>query len=254
MTPVTQGRRRSDAPISDAERAIQRASRLFLLVLIAFWTLIALIGYGIAHAGSVPEACRPYQREITKQAHNAFGIVRPPIANLAAQMQQESSCNPKAKSPFAAGLTQFTPGTASDMAKRYPTELGAADPLNPQWAIAAQALYMRDMTLSAPGTTECDTWGFGLSAYNGGAGWLARDRAVCARTPGCDIDRWFGHVADTPDKRRAPQFIAENRSYPQRILLTLVPNYAAADYPGATLFCGVQAGVSTTAPVPKATP
>lgn len=252
MTPA---RRRSDAPLSEAEREIVRSSRLFLVALLAFWMLVWLAAYGLAHAGSVPEACRAYQREITIQAHNAFGIVDPPIAVLAAQMQQESSCNPKAKSPFASGLTQFTPATATDLSSKYPTQLGAADPLNPKWAIAAQALYMRDLTRAAPGATWCDTMAFGLSSYNGGSGWLARDRAMCARVePTCDKDRWFGNVELTPDKRRAPQFIAENRGYPQRILLTLLPNYVLADYPGGSLFCGVRAGATTTAPAPKATP
>jgi hypothetical protein len=244
-----QRRRVDDA--YDAELRVRRVwAWLTLIVLLLLWAMVgtAVIG-GMAHAGSIPEACRAYQREITVQAHNAFGIARPPIANLAAQMQQESGCNPSARSPFAAGLTQFTPGTASDMAKRYPTQLGAADPLNPRWAIAAQALYMRDLTDAAPGATECDTFAFGLSGYNGGAGWLARDRAVCLRTPGCDPGQWFGHVELTPDRRRAPQFIAENRGYPKRILLRLVPDYADAGYPGATLFCGVRAGSITTAPV-----
>ena len=86
MTPA---RRRSDAPLSEAEREIVRSSRLFLVALLAFWTLVGLAAYGLAHAGSVPEACRAYQREITIQAHNAFGIVDPPIAVLAAQMQQQ---------------------------------------------------------------------------------------------------------------------------------------------------------------------
>lgn len=234
-------------------RAERRAAWITLIVLLGFWTLVGAAVYGYAHAGSVPEACRAYQRDITIQAHNTFGIEKPPIAILAAQMQQESSCNPKAKSPFAAGLTQFTPGTAADLAAKYQTQLGAADPLDPKWAIAAQALYMRDLTRAAPGATWCDTMAFGLSSYNGGSGWLARDRAMCARVePTCDKDRWFGNVELTPDKRRAPQFIAENRGYPQRILLTLLPNYVLADYPGGSLFCGVQTGVKTTAP--KATP
>ena len=227
-------------------------------VLVLSWIIVALVAglvvagilaSGAAHA-QVPEACRAYERDITRQAHNTFGIADPPISVLAAQMQQESSCNPRAQSPFASGLTQFTPGTVKDMAKRYPTELGAADPFNPRWAIAAQALYMRDLTKATPGATWCDTWAFGLSGYNGGPGWLTRDRALCLLANGCDRNRWFGHVELTPDRKRAPHNIAENRGYPKRILLLLVPRYIAAAYPGGTQFCAVRSGSSTTAPTP----
>jgi len=220
----------------------------------AIWgVLIALIlAPMVARGADVPEACRKYQREITKQAHNVFGITNPPIAMLAAQMEQESACNPKARSPFAGGLTQFTPGTAADMAKKYPNELGAADPFNVSWAIAAQAYYMRDLMQETPGRTMCDTMAFGLAAYNGGSGWLARDRYQCFATPQCDHDRWFGHVEVTPDKRRAQQFIVENRGYPRRILLSLMPNYVKADYGGGSQFCDVRS-VTTFRTVPSTT-
>lgn len=218
-----------------------------LILLLAFWCLPALS----AAQSSVPERCRQYQRAITAQAQTLWGIDNPPIAILAAQVQQESGCNPMAKSPFAAGLTQFTPGTAADMAKRYPTELGAADPHNVGWAIAAQALYMRDLTQSTPGQTTCDTWAFGLSSYNGGLGWLRRDQGR-ARLAKRDPSVWFDSVEITPDKRRAPQFIKENRGYPQRILLKLTPIYAAAGY-GVGIVCRVHwfgnvvSGVRSTA-------
>lgn len=227
---------------------MDRRERIELALLLAFWCLP-----GICVAQSrVPEACFQYQREITAQAHNLWGIDNPPTAILAAQVQQESSCNPTARSPFASGLTQFTPGTAADMAKRYPTELGPADPLNVQWALAAQALYMRDLTLSAQGDTYCDTWAFGLSSYNGGLGWLRRDQAM-ARKVGRDPVIWFDSVEITPDPRRAERFIRENRGYPQRILLKLTPIYAKAGY-GVGVVCRVHwfgnvvSGVVTTAP------
>lgn len=238
------------------ERDAERWGWRLLGALVLSWIIVAIVaglivaalfGVGAARA-QVPEACRAYERDITRQAHNVFGITDPPVSVLAAQMQQESSCNPRAQSPFAAGLTQFTPGTAKDMARKYPTELGAADPFNPRWAIAAQALYMRDLTRAAPGATWCDTWAFGLAAYNGGPGWLVRDRAQCRLSPDCNPSRWFDHVADTPDRRRAPHNIAENRGYPKRILLLLVTRYIAAAYPGGSAWCAVRSGSSTTAP------
>lgn len=191
----------------------------------------------------VPERCRVYQRQITTEAHTVFGLSAP-VATLAAQIHQESGCRATAISPVGAqGLAQFMPSTAKDMARLYPTQLGPADPTNPAWAIKAQARYMRDLTRSTQGRTECDTWAFGLSAYNGGLGWVRRDQAACRgvaisddRCGPCDPAQWFGHVAMTPDPRRAPANIRENRGYPKRILLDLSPRYVTAGY-GRGVIC-----------------
>lgn len=191
----------------------------------------------------VPERCRVYQRQITTEAHTVFGLSAP-VATLAAQIHQESGCRATAISPVGAqGLAQFMPSTAKDMARLYPTQLGPADPTNPAWAIKAQARYMRDLTRSTQGRTECDTWAFGLSAYNGGLGWVRRDQAVCRgvaisddRCGPCDPAQWFGHVAMTPDPRRAPANIRENRGYPKRILFDLSPRYVTAGY-GRGVIC-----------------
>ena len=192
----------------------------------------------------VPERCRVYQRQITTEAHTVFGLSAP-VATLAAQIHQESGCRATAISPVGAqGLAQFMPSTAKDMARLYPTQLGPADPTNPQWAIKAQARYMRDLTRAAPGRTECDTWAFGLAAYNGGLGWVRRDQAACRaqvqpmadHCAPCDADSWFGNVELTPDPRRSPANIRENRGYPKRILLDLSPRYVTAGY-GRGVIC-----------------
>lgn len=191
----------------------------------------------------VPERCRVYQRQITTEAHTVFGLSAP-VATLAAQIHQESGCRATAISPVGAqGLAQFMPSTAKDMARLYPTQLGPADPTNPAWAIKAQARYMRDLTRSTQGRTECDTWAFGLAAYNGGLGWVRRDQAACRgvaisddRCGPCDPAQWFGHVAMTPDPRRAPANIRENRGYPKRILFDLSPRYVTAGY-GRGVIC-----------------
>lgn len=191
----------------------------------------------------VPERCRVYQRQITTEAHTVFGLSAP-VATLAAQIHQESGCRADAVSRVGAGgLAQFMPATARDMASIYPSELGPADVTNPRWAIKAQARYMRDLTRSTPGKTECDTWAFGLAAYNGGLGWVRRDQAACRgvaisddRCGPCDPAQWFGHVAMTPDPRRSPANIRENRGYPKRILLDLSPRYVTAGY-GRGVIC-----------------
>lgn len=83
---------------------------------------------------------------------------------------------------------------------------------------------MRDLMRAQPGRTECDTWAFGLSSYNGGLGWLRRDQAI-ARTKGVPADVWFGAVEVTADTRRAPANVKQNRDYPRRILILLAPAY-----------------------------
>lgn len=201
---------------------------LIVLAALALLGLWAVLGAVVTAHAAVPERCRAYQRQITAQAHTVFGPAAP-VATLAADIEQESACNPRAQSPYAKGLAQFTDSTAADMARRYPTELGPADPFNPSWSIAAQALYLRDLTRQNAGRTECDTWAFGLAAYNGGAGWLIRDRAA-ARAQGVPSDVWFGAVELTPDRRRAQWAITENRGYPRRILLTMTPIYVAGGY------------------------
>lgn len=189
----------------------------------------------------IPERCRAYQRTLTAAAHDRFGLSAP-VSTLAAQIHQESLCREFAESPVGAqGLAQFMPSTARWMAEIYPRELGPADPLNWRWAIQAQVLYMARLNAAAPGATECDTWAFGLSSYNGGAGWLARDRALCGRTAGCDRARWFGHVALTADPRRAPRNVRENRGYPERILRVLSPAYASQGW-GRAVECAGDGG------------
>lgn len=183
----------------------------------------------------VPARARQYQRQLTAEAHTVFGL-QAPIATLAGQLHQESGWAWNVSSGVGArGLAQFMPATADDLARQYPTELGPADPTNPAWAIKAQVRYMRDLMRAQPGRTECDTWAFGLSSYNGGLGWLRRDQAV-ARRKGIDADTWFGAVEVTADTRRAAANVKQNRDYPRRILVLLGPAYDAGGW-GRAVTC-----------------
>lgn len=202
-------------------------------VMAVLWLVLVFVLAARPAAAAPPEACRMYQRHLTAEAYSVLGP-NAPVALLAAQIQQESACRADATSRVGAqGLTQFMPATARDMAARYPRELGPADPLDWRWAISAQVRYMRDI-VREPWRTECDTWAAKLSAYNGGEGWVRRDQAVCraravqvATCDACIADRWYGHVEDSPDTRRAAHNIRENRGYPRRIMLTLQPRYAS---------------------------
>lgn len=212
------------------QRRPRTAFRLLALALFT-WACIALLTESRAYAAgvTVPERCRQYQRLLTGEARLVLGQAAP-TATLAAQIHQESGCRSDARSAVGAlGLTQFMPATARDMGERYPQQLGSVDPLYAPWAIGAQVRYMRDLMRRNPGVTECDTWAFGLSSYNGGEGWLRRDQAR-ARSEGVRADAWFGAVETTPDPRRAAWAVRENRGYPRRILLTIEPAYVAAGW------------------------
>jgi hypothetical protein len=72
---------------------------------------------------------------------------------------------------------------------------------------------------------EDDRWSMVLAAYNGGRGGLARDRALCAGTAGCDAGRWFGHVerhswrSKTTAAGYGRSFYDINRGYVRRVML-----------------------------------
>lgn len=184
----------------------------FALAFVAFLLLVAV------DALAQPAASLPYRRAVIREAHYVWGLDAP-IATMAGQIHQESHWRPLVCSPFACGLTQFTPATAAWIKKAYPGLLAGGTVYNPNWAIRAMVVYDKHIFDMLTAKTECDRWAFTLSAYNGGGGWLARDRQICRGKAGCDPSRWFSHVEFSPDRRRAPQFVKENRGYPRRILL-----------------------------------
>ncbi|UPG87011.1 transglycosylase SLT domain-containing protein [Luteibacter aegosomatis] len=202
--------------------------RAMLMWLVAI--IVGMASLNAAHAASVPSpAAKSWQRTVQREAHAVWGITAP-VSAFGAQIEQESAWRPNARSPYAGGLAQFTADTASDMARWYP-ELGPADPYDPRWAIRALVRYDYRLYNGVLGArSECDHWAMTLSAYNGGAGWLSRDRALCSRVSACDPSRWWGHVER--QSQRASWALTENRAYPSRILLTLQAPYAAAGWAG----------------------
>ena len=72
--------------------------------------------------------------------------------------------------------------------------------------------------------TFTDRLAFALSAYNGGAGGLSKDRMLCRSTPDCDPARWFGHVEKTSYKAKlavkgyGKSFFEINREYVHNVI------------------------------------
>lgn len=184
--------------------------------------LAALLAMTAAAAAvEPPRAALPYRATLTREAHFVWGL-NAPLPLFAAQIHQESAWQPRARSAYAAGLAQFTPDTADWMARRYP-ELGGADVYNPQWAMRALLRYDHWLYQQLDGADDCEHWAFVLSAYNGGLGWVQRDRRKAGQL-GLQPRRWFGSV-ETVNAGRAGWAFKENRSYPRGILLQLQPRY-----------------------------
>jgi soluble lytic murein transglycosylase-like protein len=176
----------------------------------------------------IPVRADGYSKLLEREAVHRFGLSAP-VALLAAQLHQESHWRADARSPYAQGLAQFTPDTAAWI-PGVCADIGPPNVWDARWSIRAQACYMRWLHGRISDTaTPCDRWAMVLSAYNGGLGWVIRDRAL-ASASGADRSRWFDHVERY--SQRAAWAIKENRDYPRRILHTLEPVYLAAGWPG----------------------
>tara|TARA_R110001592_G_scaffold363400_1_gene688158 strand:- start:26446 stop:27093 length:648 start_codon:yes stop_codon:yes gene_type:complete len=200
-----------------------------LVVLVLAGLLACLSAYA-----EVPASADHYRRDLTRIAQQEMGLGAP-VALFAAQIHQESNWRSTAKSPYAEGLTQFTPATAKWIAEIYP-DLGPAAPYSPSWAMRAMVRYdlhilARVKPWQARDIADCDKWAFTLSGYNGGPGWISRDRKQAKGTGACP-DVWWGAV-DRYSTRSAAAF-KENRHYVNRILNGLEPRYIAAGWPGAS--------------------
>lgn len=182
-----------------------------------------------AYADTIPRQAEQYRRTLIRAAHAEWGLDAP-IAMLAAQVHQESAWRADARSPVGAqGLAQFMPGTSAWMAELYPKTLGANQPFNPGWALRAMVVYDRWLyARNQTAASGCDRWAFVLSAYNGGLGWVIRDRKL-ASAKGADQLVWFDSVERHNAGRSTGNF-RENRHYPRVILLRWEPMYVAAGW------------------------
>lgn len=176
---------------------------------------------------AIPQASARYRIALEREAAAQFGLSAP-VARLAAQIHQESAWRPNAASPYAQGLAQFTPATAAWLPDVCPG-VGPPDVWDAHWSLRAIACYDAYLHARVTAASACDRWSFTLSAYNGGLGWLNRDRNRASST-GLDPARWFGHVETT--SARAQWARVENRDYVRRVLLLLEPAYLAAGWPG----------------------
>lgn len=182
----------------------------------------------------IPAVAVTYRMAIEREATRNFGLNGSEhVARLAAQIHQESGWRANAASAYAQGLTQFTPATAKWLPTVCPA-VGEPDVWDPQWALRAQACYMAWLHARvtpfrhAGGMTACTRWVYAFRAYNGGEGWLNRER-MAAQRAGADANDWR---AVEPHRVRAGWAHKENTHYPRVILLRLEPAYLAAGWSG----------------------
>ena len=170
---------------------------------------VAVLGVALS---AQPEQWAPvFEAEVARAGVEAWAPV------LHAQITQESAWDPNARSKFAAGLSQFTPPTWADISPHTDPSCAGQPETDPACSIRSQIVYDRRlMHRYRRAATPRDRWAFTLAAYNGGPGWISREKRRCRRAPGCAPARWFHHVER--HCLRAAWACRENRAYPRRIL------------------------------------
>lgn len=169
-----------------------------------------------------PPTSLQYRDELIRNARAEWGISAP-VADFAAQLQQESGWRVDAKSPTGAvGMAQFMPATADWVSHLIP-ELSVNKPFNPSWAIRALVSYDNWLMQRIKAVDSCQKMAFTLSAYNGGLGWINRDKKLATRQ-GLNPQYWFGQV-ETVNAGRSQSNWKENRHYPKNILYSIAPRY-----------------------------
>jgi len=152
-----------------------------------------------------------------------FALAESPTIGFS-QVHQESRWRTEARSAFASGMAQFTPATAAQYAKLLPPEVRArcpsvaGCPTDPNWALNALSLYDYNLHKGYGwAATADDRWRLTLAAYNGGAHWLARERAKVNNST-----RWADIAGACI---RATWACKENHDYPVVILERWLPIY-----------------------------
>ena len=175
----------------------------------------------------IPSLAYRLKRTVRGEVNYHWGLDQNGIV-FYAQIHQESGWNPEAKSVYASGLAQFTPDTADWISRLYPADLGDNNPLDVRWAIRACIKY--DLWLyerASYAADEDNRWRFTLSGYNGGAGWVKKDREFAVAN-GKRGDRWTCNVEHFSN--RATWAIKENRDYVTKILDRWVPLYGRGGF------------------------
>ena len=218
----------------DVNKSVLAVGMLFARVMIYAAVLLAmavivLLLRGNAFASQIQERAKPLI-PILKEEHKRTWP-ESDIAIIAAQIERESAWKEQAKRIETSGVTsyglmQVLDSTLVQMQQRHQT-LSGIEPvrmLQARWGIRAGILYDKDMwklcSFSIDRCTGChrddrNRWAFTLSAYNGGFGWVERDRKLTEER-GHDKNIWFNNVEIY--STRSKWCFKINREYPKKIL------------------------------------
>lgn len=177
---------------------------------------------------------------------------------LAAQVEQESRWRPDARLHTARedgyGLAQFTVtprfNVVLETIAAHPRELagwGMSNVMDTTFQLRAMVLKDRGLWRSITGMeTDDDRLAAALAAYNGGAGSVAKRRAICRGAAGCNANRWWGHAELHPPQARVAvhgygkSFADINTEYPRLIMRVRAAKYLPHLPPAPGLMLGVQ--------------
>lgn len=161
-------------------------------------------------ASLVPQKAYKYREFLIKESRVVWGLSAP-SSTFASQIHTESLWNEQAKSfAGAEGLAQFMPETALWIGSVY-KELAEGAPYNPKWAIRALVCYDKWHFDKIQAVDFSNKMAFALSAYNGGLGWVLKDKKK-AEAAGLNPYAYFGNV-EKMNAGRSKRAFTENRNY-----------------------------------------
>lgn len=221
----------------DLQRVARRAQEssvgaglVFLGVCLVLSALLGLFGRS-ANAAELPPRAEQYLPILSAEIDARWPNV-PQRSYLAGLVHHESGCpalkskcwNPKSQLKThreeGAGLGQLTRAWRQDGSLRFDAlvEMRAQHPAlrdldwsnvyhRPDLQLRAVVLKVRgDFSALAAVTDRQERLRFADAAYNGGLGGVHKERRACGLQPGCDPQRWHGHVERICLKSRAPLY------------------------------------------------
>ena len=211
---------------------MNRCQRRSFIRDIAFFLLGFVVLFSVTHcqpvpAETIPASAQQHRALLVRSVH-AYAGLDAPVATFAAQVHQESRWRTDASSPVGAqGIAQFMPGTSQWIAQVNPA-LQNPQPYNPGWALRALVIYDEYLIKQNQASDPCNAWAMTLAAYNGGQGWVNRDRKL-ALASGANGLVWFNQIELFNSGRSASNF-NENRHYPKAILFQWETLYEEAGW------------------------
>lgn len=166
-------------------------------------SLIVIIGI------TIPSRCERLIEYFTKAENPSL---------WAAQIDQESTCNQFAKSPFANGVAQITPSTGNALARKDCKDLGPYRKFDDHWQMTCglrlEEKNERYSEKRFPELSYCEMKAMGQKIYNGGY-WAVWEYEDAGSLHGAELI--CSNVVLSNGRKRAKWACNENYEYPVRI-------------------------------------